>query len=294
MNANVPTQAMQFNPPKQENTFVTSAATVTILEGGKVRICYLDKFDKQTKEVTKKVNFSDGEKCKIFEFSELPVQFDEADAGAEIILRVKSEGKKIVEFLPENEVGLEGRFVEFYRVNGKDTNPIPVEAKKFKDSAPDVLQFSAIFRIEGGMFDGKTVTDFLQFHQSGISKAGNPYSYPTFTVDASGNVSLGFQPLPDGTTGYNWSNKIYDLRHCGLLEGSPMQMPEDGNPLLLIEQKLQKANKLVKLDIEKGYVAAISSAKKMKAVLAKPPVEVVENLGNGHAEVVEVSDPDAM
>jgi hypothetical protein len=55
-------------------------------------------------------------------------------------------------------------------------------------------------------------------------------------------------------------------------------MPEDGNPLKAIEQKLLQANKLVEIEVAKGYVVSLSSAKKLgtfgaKAVVETPKVE---------------------
>ena len=266
---------MKFVPSAgATNTFVTGAANITILPEGKVKICYLDRFDREGK-ITKEMNFSDGQKCKIFDGKDLPMAFSAEDEGAEVVLRVKSEGNTIVEFLPENEV-VQGRFKEFWRKNGEGTSPIPEERKKFKDTDDDVLQFCALFNIEGGAFDGKVVAQFLQFCKSGKSKKTNtPYSFSTFTEDEEGNVALGFQPLPDGSTGYKWSDQIYSLRHCGLLEGGSIKMPEDGNPLLLIEQKLQQANKLVELEVVKGYVSTVSSGKKV--ALFKAPAKTEEH-----------------
>lgn len=262
--------AMQFVPQAGgKSDFVTAAANVSVIADSKVKICYLDRFDRDGK-VTKEINFSDGQKCHIYSFAELPMQFSEEDEGAEVVLRVKSEGSKIVEFLPENESKLMGRFVAFYRKNGDNTDPIPDEKKKFKETDADVLQFCAIFKLEGGMFDGKTVTQYLQFSQSGkAQKTGNPYSFSTFVKCEDGTVGLGFKPLPNGTTGYKWSDQVYDLRHCGLMDGNSMVMPEDGNPLPLIEKKLQMANKLVEIEVAKGYVVSLSSAKKLGTFGAK-------------------------
>ena len=270
--------AMKFAPnqsPKDE--YVTQAATVTVLPDSKVRICYLDKFDPIKKNpdgtpaVSKVITFADGEKCKIFDFSALPMQFSTEDEGIEATLRVKSEGSKVIEFLPWNEAGLKGKFIGFSRSNGENTDPVPFEAKKWSEDKPDILQFGSMFKIEGGMFDGKIVHRYQQFSQSGLGKKEphRPYSFSTFVKDEDGNVALGFQPLPNGTTGYKWSDQIYDLRHCGLLEGASIVMPEDGNPLKAIEQKLLQANKVVEMDIEKGYVASLSSAKKLGTFGAK-------------------------
>lgn len=264
--------AMKFVPSTDgKNEFVSSAATVSVIADGKVKICYLDKFDFVKKNpdgspaIAKVVTFADGQKCKIFEFAELPMQFSKEDEGVEAILRVASEGSKVVEFLPWNEVGLKGKFVQFSRTSGEGTDPIPFEAKKFSEDKPDILQFGATFKLEGGMFDGKLVHQYLQFSQSGLGKREphRPYSFSTFTRDEDGNVALGFQPTPNGTTGYKWSDQIYDLRHCGLLEGATIPMPEDGNPLKAIEQKLQMANKLVEIEVAKGYVVSLTSAKKL-------------------------------
>lgn len=281
--------AMKFVANKDaKSEFVTSAATVSVLEDNKVKICYLDRFDHDGK-MTKEINFSDGQKCKIFSFADLPMAFSAEDVGAEVVLRVKSEGGTIVEFLPENENGLKGKFVEFYRMGGEGTNPVPDEKKKFKEGDADVLQFCALFKVEGGSFEGKTVAYFLQFSQSGLAKkSGKPYSFSTFVKDEDGNVALGFQPLPNGTTGYKWSDQIYSLRHCGLLEGKPIQMPEDGNPLLLIEQKLQMANKTVEIEVAKGYMVGLASAKKVglfQPKVVEPVQEVV---------VPSLVDPDVM
>jgi hypothetical protein len=258
--------AMRFVPQQGESSYISGAATVTVLPDSKVKICYLDKYDttKNPPELKSKGAFSDGTQCKIFEFSELPMQFSTEDEGVEATLRVVSEGSKVLEFLPWNESGLKGRFVEFTRSNGKGTDPIPFEKKKFQEDNPDVMQFGAIYKIEGGMFDGKEIAQYLQFSQAGkAKKSGKPYSFSTFTKDEDGNVALGFQPLPNGSTGYKWSDQIYDLRHCGLLEGSAIVMPEDGNPLKAIEQKLQQANKLVEIEVAKGYVVSLASAKKL-------------------------------
>jgi hypothetical protein len=46
-------------------------------------------------------------------------------------------------------------------------------------------------------------------------------------------------------------------------------MPEDGNPLKAIEQKLQMANKLVEIEVAKGYVVSLTSAKKLGTFGAK-------------------------
>ena len=270
--------SMKFVPSTEgKNEFVSSAATVSVIADGKVSICYLDKFDFVKKNpdgspvIAKVVTFADGQKCKIFEFTELPMQFSTEDEGVEAILRVASEGSKVVEFLPWNEVGLKGKFVQFSRTNGEGTDPIPFEAKKFSEDKPDILQFGATFKIEGGMFDGKLVHQYLQFSQSGLGKREphRPYSFSTFTKDEDGNVALGFQPTPNGTTGYKWSDQIYDLRYCGLLEGAAIPMPEDGNPLKAIEQKLQMANKLVEIEVAKGYVVSLTSAKKLGTFGAK-------------------------
>jgi hypothetical protein len=282
---------MKFVPQAgSKQDFVTQAATVTVLPDSKVKICYLDKFDttKTPPELKSKVTFSDGQQCKIFEFAELPMQFSTEDEGVEAILRVKSEGSKVLEFLPWNESGLKGKFIQFSRTNGEGTDPIPFEKKKFQEDNPDVLQFGATFKIEGGMFDGMLVHQYLQFSQSGkAKKTGNPYSFSTFTKDEDGNVALGFQPLPNGTTGYKWSDQIYDLRHCGLLEGE-IPMPEDGNPLKAIEQKLLMANKLVEIEVVKGYVASLSSAKKLGTFGARAVVEPVQEV------VTPATSPDEM
>jgi len=256
---------------KNEGNYVTNAATVTIVEG-KVRICYLDKFDKDGK-ITKEIRFPDGKQCHIFEMKDLPLEFSAEDEGAEVILRVKSEGTangvKIVEFLPEND-RVQGRFVEFVRVNGKDTPPIPFEKRKWREDDADVLQFAPVFKIEGGAFDGKTVAMYLQFQKSGKSKAGNAYTMDTFPANNEGQVAFGFNILPNGTTGYKWSDQVYSLRHCGLLEGERLAMPEDGNPLPLFEKRLKSANKLVDLDISKGYAVDIHPIKKV-SLGAKSP-----------------------
>lgn len=283
--------AMKFVPSTEgKSEFVTQAATVTVLPDSKVKICYLDKYDttKNPPELKNKVTFSDGQQAKIFEFAELPMQFSTEDEGVEAVLRVKSEGSKVIEFLPWNESGLKGKFIQFSRTNGEGTDPIPFEKKKFQEDNPDVLQFGATFKIEGGMFDGLLVHQYLQFSQSGkAKKSGNPYSFSTFTKDEDGNVALGFQPLPNGTTGYKWSDQIYDLRHCGLLEGAAIPMPEDGNPLKAIEQKLQMANKLVEIEVAKGYVVSLTSAKKLGTFGAKA-VEPVQEV------VTPANDPDVM
>jgi hypothetical protein len=283
---------MKFVPQAgSKQDFVTQAATVTVLPDSKVKICYLDKFDttKTPPELKSKVTFSDGSQCKIFEFTELPMQFSTEDEGVEAILRVKSEGSKVLEFLPWNESGLKGKFIQFSRTNGEGTDPIPFEKKKFQEDNPDVLQFGATFKIEGGMFDGMLVHQYLQFSQSGLAKKSkNPYSFSTFTKDEDGNVALGFQPLPNGTTGYKWSDQIYDLRHCGLLEGAAIPMPEDGNPLKAIEQKLLMANKLVEIEVVKGYVASLSSAKKLGTFGARAVVEPVQEV------VTPATSPDEM
>lgn len=289
--------SMKFQPSTEGKTdFVTQAATVTVLPESKVKICYLDKVDGMKKNpdglpVFVKVTFSDGQQCKIFEFAELPMQFSTEDEGVEAVLRVKSEGSKIVEFLPWNESGLKGKFIQFSRTNGEGTDPIPFEKKKFQEDNPDVLQFGATFKLEGGMFDGMLVHQYLQFSQSGLAKkSGKPYSFSTFTKDEDGNVALGFQPLPNGTTGYKWSDQIYDLRHCGLLEGAAIPMPEDGNPLKAIEQKLQMANKLVEIEVVKGYVASLSSAKKLGTFGAK----AVETPKVEGGSLTLANDPDVM
>ena len=271
--------AMKFVAQAEgKSEYVTSAATVTVLPENKVRICYLDKFDRITKEKVKDINFADGQKCKIYDMSELPVTISADDEGAEFVLRVKSEGSKIVEFLPENETGLLAKFVGFYHVNGKDTPPIPSEKKKYKEGDADVLQFCALFTIEDGAFAGKTVAQYLQFSQAGkAKKSGNPYSFSTFIKDAEGNVGLGFQPLPNGSTGYKWSDQIYALRHCGMVDGDSIKMPEDNNPLALIEAKLLQANRVVELEVEKGYVSTISSGKKVGFKPAPKVVEVAQH-----------------
>ena len=281
--------AMKFVAQQGESSYVSGAATVTVLPDSKVKICYLDKYDttKNPPELKSKGAFSDSQQCKIFEFSELPMQFSTEDEGVEATLRVVSEGSKVLEFLPWNESGLKGRFVEFSRSNGKGTDPIPFAAKKWSEDKPDILQFGATFIIEGGMFDGKLVYQYLQFSQSGLGKKEphRPYSFSTFTKDEDGNVALGFQPLPNGSTGYKWSDQIYDLRHCGLLEGSVIVMPEDGNPLKAIEQKLQQANKLVEIEVAKGYVVSLASAKKLGTFAAKK---------EEFAPVTPASSPDEM
>lgn len=263
---------------KPASTIVTSAALITILEDKQVRICYLDKFDMKNKNpdgspiISKVVNYSDGTKCKIFPFSELPVIFpDDTEVGAEVVYRVKSDGAKILEFLPENEEGLDGRFVSFYRTNGEGTAPIPAAARKFREDAPDVLQFCARFELKGGSYDGKFVDGYFQMEKSGTSKKGNKYTFTTFPKDENGNVGIGFSVLPNGTTGQEWSDKVWGLlKHGGVTEGNAIPMPEDGNPLLLIEQKLQQANKPLKLDIHNGFVSAISSPKKLAMTINKP------------------------
>jgi hypothetical protein len=262
--------SMKFVEQKTEKPkYVNSAAVVSVIADGKVRICYQEKVNtyKNPPEV-KKVTFSDGEQCKIFEFSQLPMQFSSEDEGVEAVLRVKSEGSTVLEFLPWNEAGLKGRFVQFSRTNGEDTDPIPFAKEKWNKDDPyeaDILQFSPQFRIEGGMFDGKLVVQYDQFSKSGIwdKEPHNPYNYSTFIKDEDGNVALGFQPLPNGATKYKWSTQVYDLRYCGLLEGASIPMPEDGNPLKAIEQKLQQANKLVEIEVSKGYVVSLASAKKL-------------------------------
>ena len=267
---------------KPASTMVVSAALITILEEHKVRICYLDKFDMKKKNAdgspfrNKEVNFSDGTKCKIFGFDELPVVFpDDTEVGAEIVYRVKSDGGKIVEFLPENEDGLEARFVNFYRTNGEGTAPIPAPARKFREDSPDILQFCGRFKFEGGSFDGKFVDGYFQFEKSGISKAGNKYTFTTFPKDEAGNVGIGFEVQPNGMTGQQWSDLVWGLlKHGGVTEGASIVMPEDGNPLPQIEQKLLQANKLLKLDIHNGYVSGISSAKKVQLSIAKPQPKV--------------------
>jgi len=277
--------SMQFIPPTKKVDFVTEAATIKVIEifnmvdgkevaEHKIQISYLDKYDnKKTNPdgspvITKVVSFSDGQKSKIYGFDELPVLFPD-EVGAEITLRVKSEGSTIIDFLPWNVKEVDARFVEFWKANGKDTSPIPKE-KEFKWNKndpyePNVLQFSAIFKIEGGEFDGKLVTDYLQFSRSGISRKESHLSYDfiTFPKDAAGNVGLGYEVKPDGWTGDAQFNKIHELRHCGLYDGESIPYPEDGNPLPMIEAKLQRANKLVKLEISRGYVASISTAKKV-------------------------------
>lgn len=266
-------------PPK--NTFVTSAAVVSVLEDG-VRICYLDKVDKVRKNadgsplITNVVTFSDGQKCKIYGFDQLPVQFSPEDSGAETVFRVKSEGSDIIEFLPENEEGLEGRFVDFYRTNGVGTDPIPALAKKWNKDDPyeaNVLQFCARFKIEGGSFDGKFVDGYFQFHKSGISKkeGHRPYEFVTFPKDTKGDVGIGFDVQPSGLTGQVWSDLVWGLlKYGGVIEGASIPFPEDGNPLPQIENKLQQANKLLKLNIHNGRVKEISSAKKLTVSIAKP------------------------
>jgi hypothetical protein len=263
---------------KPASTLVTSAALVTVLEDKQVRICYLDKFDKVLKnpdgspKISREVNFSDGVKCKIFKFDELPVVFpDDTEVGAEIIFRVKSDDGKIVEFLPENEDGLGGKFVSFYRTNGEGTAPIPAAARKFREDAPDVLQFCARFKLEGGSFDGKFVDGYFQFEKSGISKKGNPYTFTTFPKDENGNVGVGFKILPNGATDSgDWSDKVWGLlKSGGVTEGASIPFPEDGNPLLAIEQKLLQASKHLKLDIHNGYVVGISSPKKLAVTINK-------------------------
>jgi hypothetical protein len=269
---------------KPASTIVTSAALITVLEGQQVRICYLDKFDNKNKNqdgsptVTKVVNFADGVKCKIFKFEELPVVFpDDTEVGAEVIYRVKSDGGKIVEFLPENEDGLDGKYVSFYRTNGEGTSPIPAAAHKFREDAPDILQFCAKFRLEGGSFDGKFVDGYFQFEKTGVSKKGNPYCFTTFPKDENGNVGIGFEVLPNGSTGQEWSDKVWGLlKHGGVIEGATIPMPEDGNPLPQIEQKLQQANKHLKLDIHNGYVSSISSPKKLAVTINKATETKVE------------------
>ena len=298
--------AMEFVAPKAEkSTFVTAAATVSI-QDGKVRICYLDRYNTKEKPpvMTKEINFSDGQKCKVYEFSELPMQFSAEDEGAEVVLRVKSEGSKIVEFLPENEDDITARFVDFYRPGGTEASPAFFEKDKWNKDDPyeaNVLQFCAKFKIEGGIFDGKFTLGYFQGVKSGISKkeGHRPYEFSTFPKSASGNVGLGFAPLPNGTTGQVWSDLVYGLRHCGLLEGEPMPYPEDGNPLPQIEKKLQQANRLVKLEIHKGYVTGISSPKKL-AMRPAPEVhepgiiDRIENvLSNTHTKDT-TPDPEVM
>lgn len=286
--------SMKFVEQNSEKPkYVNSAATVSVIEDSKVRICYQEKVNtfKNPPEV-KKVTFTDGEQCKIFTFAELPMQFSTEDEGVEAVLRVKSEGSTILEFLPWNESGLRGRFVEFARTNGKGTDPIPFAKEKWnKDDLyePDILQFSPVFKIEGGMFDGKLVTQYDQFSKSGVwdKEPHNPYSYSTFVKDEDGNVALGFKPLPNGATKYKWSDQVYDLRYCGLLEGAAIPMPEDGNPLKAIEQKLQTANKLVEIEVAKGYAVSLTSAKKLGTFGAKA-VEPVQEV------VTPANDPDVM
>ena len=264
---------------------VVSAATVTITGDKKVRICYLDKLDKIKKNadgtpiINKIVNFTDGQKCKVFELNELPLDFSDAEPGDEVILRVKSTGSTIVEFLPNKETNLLARFTGFWHVGGKESNATPTEAKKFKEGDADVLQFVPNFKIEGGMFDGKSVCAYLQFHKKGISKYGSPYEMATFPKAEDGTVGIGFKPLPNHTTGYAWSDKVYGLRHCGLFDKS-ITMPEDGNPLPIMEQNMLQANKLVEVDIEGGYVSAIRSAKKIS--VSMKPVEAVAQSAVAH------------
>jgi hypothetical protein len=272
---------------KPASTLVTSAALITVLEDKQVKICYLDKFDAKQKNqdgspvIARVVNFSDGTKCKVFKFEELPVLFpDDVEVGAEIIYRVKSDDGKIVEFLPENEDGLDGRVVSFYRTNGENTPPIPAPAKKWREDSPDVLQFCAKFKLEGGSFDGKFVDGYFQFEKSGISKKGNPYTFTTFPKDENGNVGIGWEVLPNGSTDMgDWADKVWGLlKHGGVTEGNAIPMPEDNNPLLQIEQKLLQANRHLKLDVHNGYVSAISSPKKLTVTINKPaePVQAVE------------------
>jgi hypothetical protein len=286
---------------KPASTIVTSAALITVLEDKQVRICYIDKFDSKNKNqdgsaiITKVVNFADGTKCKIFKFEELPVLFpDDVEVGAEIIYRVKSDGGTIVEFLPENEDGLDGRVVSFYRTNGENTPPIPAPAKKWREDAPDVLQFCVKFKLEGGSFDGKFVDGYFQFEKTGISKKGNPYTFTTFPKDENGNVGIGFEVLPNGTTGQEWSDKVWGLlKHGGVTDGAAIPMPEDNNPLFLIEQKLLQANKHLKLDVHNGYVSGISSPKKLTVTINKPVEPRVELVTTDHRTEV-VQDPDVM
>ena len=282
--------SMQFVPQSKKTEFVYGQAKVEVIGGPntvdgkevvetKIRICYLDTYDPKktnpdgTPVISKVVNFSDGQKCKIYDMTELPVVID-AEIGTEMSLRVHSEGSKIIEFLPWNENDVEARFVEFFHVNGKDTPALPTPKDKWNKNdeyEADVLQFNALFKIEGGAFDGKVVSDYLQFSKKGISRKEphRPYEFVTFPKTADGTVGLGFSVLPNGSTGDTQMNKIYDLRHCGLLDGESIVMPEDNNPLPLIEAKLQRANKLVKIDIAKGYVVSISSAKKATFQVAK-------------------------
>ena len=275
--------SMKFIPKAATaSEFVTSAATVSILPEGKVRICYLDKYDtkKTPPELKRAVNFSDGTKCKIFEFGELPMAFSKDDEGAEAIFRVKSEGSKIVEFLPENETELDAKFIDFYRPNGEGTSPLPTEGMKWNKDDPyegNVLQFSAKFQIVGGSFDGKFVFGYYQFSKTGVSrKEGHrPYEFITFPKDENGNVGLGFDVLPNGTTGAVWSDKVYSLRHCGMLEGKFIPFPEDGNPLPILEQRMQQANKIVRVEIKNGGVYDISSPKKLVMFHAKETVEPI-------------------
>ena len=283
---------------KPASTLVTSAALITVLEDKQVKICYLDRFDNKQKNqdgspiITKVVNFADGTKCKIFRFEELPVVFpDDTEVGAEIVYRVKSDDGKIVEFLPENEGGIDGRFVSFYRTNGENTPPIPAPARKWREDSPDVLQFCAKFKLEGGSFDGKFGDGYFQFEKSGISKKGNPYTFTTFPKDENGNVGIGFKVLPNGSTDMgDWADKVWGLlKHGGVTEGNAIPMPEDNNPLFLIEQKLLQANKPLKLDFHNGWVNSVSSPRKLTATINKP-VEESPKVERG----LPLSDPDDM
>lgn len=301
--------AMQFVPQANGKTeYVTSAANVSIIEimdennkvvDHKVKICYLDKYDTKTNPPTlrKEIRFSDGQQCKIYSFDELPMKFSAEDVGAEVTLRVKSEGSTIVEFLPENDDGLEARFVDFYRPNGADSAPTPFEKEKWNKNdpyAPNILQFCAKFKLEGGAFDGKFVFAYVQFSMSGVSKkeGHREYEFLTFPMAADGNVGLGYEVLPNNSTGRTWSDLVHGFRHCGLYDGAPIPYPEDGNPLPQIEKKLQQANKLVKLDIRGGYVKSIDAAKKMTMFQPKQTQQAQQP--QAHEPGLPADNPDEM
>jgi hypothetical protein len=257
-----------------------AAAKVTKLGDGKVQISLLPKMDKMKKPPVVKSqptfpggNPSQPDVTRVFLPDDLPLEFPQ---NYDTILNVLIEDDgKVKEFQPYTGK-FKGRFVKFGRT--PYDNPVPTLSEyesKFGDTHKLEQTFWAIFKVEQkgadgsiGMFDDVQVWMTLRYRLTNLvtGKVVNVAFRPT----ANNTVGWGFDILPNGTTGFTWSEKIYQLKYAGAYDGDPFTYTEDEGQILHgLELNMQKANKLIELEVVEGKVYSISPVEEVQAARRK-------------------------